>query len=56
MSHRVYRDGALAGTAATPEFTDTDRAHKTEYRYTVVALDAAGNMSAPTPAVSTYVS
>lgn len=56
VSYRVYRDGALAGTSATPEFTDTDRAHKTEYRYTVVALDAAGNMSTATPAVSTYVS
>ena len=30
--------------------------HKTEYQYAVVALDAAGNLSAATPAVSTYVS
>lgn len=56
VSYRVYRDGALAGTSTTPSFTDTDRSHKTEYRYAVVALDAAGNMSPATPTVSTYVS
>ena len=55
-SYRVYRDGALAGTSTTATFTDPDRSHKTEYKYSVVALDAAGNQSAATPAVSTYVS
>lgn len=56
VSYRIYRDGALAGTSTTPAFTDPDRSHKTEYRYAVIALDAAGNQSAATPAVSTYVS
>jgi len=56
VSYRIYRDGALAGTSTTPAFTDTDRSHKTEYKYAVIALDAAGNQSAATPAVSTYVS
>lgn len=56
VSYRVYRDGALAGTTITPTFADPDRSHKTEYKYAVVALDAAGNLSAATPAVSTYVS
>jgi chitodextrinase len=56
VSYRIYRDGSLAGTSTTPTFTDPDRAHKTEYRYSVVALDAAGNLSTATPAVSTYVS
>lgn len=56
VSYRVYRDGSLAGTSATPEFVDPDRAHKTEYHYSVIAFDAAGNQSAATPAVSTYVS
>ena len=56
VGYRVYRDGALAGTSTTPTFSDPDRSHKTEYKYSVVALDAAGNLSAATPAVSTYVS
>jgi len=56
VNYRIYRDGSLAGTSTTPTFTDPDRAHKTEYRYTVIAFDAAGNQSPATPAVSTYVS
>ncbi len=56
VGYRVYRDGSLAGTSTTPTFTDPDRAPKTEYRYTVVALDAAGNISPATPALATYVS
>lgn len=56
VGYRVYRDGALAGTSTAPTFTDADRSHKTEYRYSVVALDAAGNISPAAPAVSTYVS
>ncbi len=56
VSYRIYRDGSLAGTSTTPEFVDPDRVHKTEYRYSVIAFDAAGNASAATPAVSTYVS
>lgn len=56
VSYRIYRDGSLAGTSATAEFVDPDREHKTEYRYSVIAFDAAGNASAATPAVSTYVS
>lgn len=56
VGYRVYRDGLLAGVSTAPTFTDTDVSHKTEYRYTVVALDAAGNISAAPPAVSTYVS
>lgn len=56
VSYRVYRDGALVGTSTAPAYTDTNPSHKTEYRYTVVALDAAGNISDAVPAVSTYVS
>ncbi|MBI5105702.1 MAG: hypothetical protein HZB46_12110 [Solirubrobacterales bacterium] len=56
VGYRVYRDGALAGTSTTPSFTDAERSHRTEYRYAVVALDAAGNVSPATPAVATYVS
>ena len=55
-SYRIYRDGSLAGTSTTTEFVDAGREHKTEYKYTVVAFDAAGNQSAATPAVTTYVS
>ena len=56
VSYRIYRDGSLAGTSAAPEFVDPDREHKTEYRYSVIASDAAGNASPAAPAVSTYVS
>lgn len=56
VGYRIYRDGLLAGVSTTPSFTDVDRSHGTEYRYAVVALDAAGNISAATPVVSTYVS
>ena len=55
-SYRVYRDGTLIGTSTTPGYIDADLTHKTEYRYSVIALDAAGNQSQQTPVVSTYVS
>ncbi len=54
--YRIYRAGALLGTSVAPTYTDADLSHKSEYKYSVVALDAAGNISAETPAVSTYVS
>lgn len=56
VSYRVYRDGALVGTTATPAYTDTGLGHRAEYKYTVTALDAAGNLSPACPPVSTYVS
>ncbi|MGZ4609868.1 MAG: fibronectin type III domain-containing protein [Actinomycetes bacterium] len=48
--YNVYRNGALAPGGANvsgTSFTDTGLAPATTYRYTVTAVDAAGNESAP---------
>jgi chitodextrinase len=50
--YRVHRDGEIVGTAAVPSFTDTRVRPDTSYRYWVIALDAAGNASAPSPATA----
>ncbi|WP_168122327.1 fibronectin type III domain-containing protein [Paenibacillus sp. HB172176] len=44
--YEVYRDGASAGTTATAAFTDTGLTASTSYLYRVRAVDAAGNRSA----------
>lgn len=52
--HRVYRGSTLAGTVTGTSFTDTGLSPATQYSYTVVALDAAGNVSAASsPATAT---
>ena len=55
----VYRDGtkvgSVTGTATVPPnttFVDSGLAGSTAYRYAVTARDAAGNSSAPSPAVT----
>ncbi|MEV0784391.1 glycoside hydrolase family 48 protein [Streptomyces sp. NPDC050423] len=48
----VYRNGVLAGNAATRTFTDTDLAPATEYSYAVAARDAGGNTSALSASVT----
>jgi len=50
--YRVLRDGAQAGQVAGSvlSFTDTGLRASTTYRYSVVALDAAGNASAASAA------
>jgi len=45
--YRVYRDGALAGEPTTTRFTDAGRSVRTQYCYTVTAMDSTGNESAP---------
>jgi chitodextrinase len=45
--YRVLRDSSQVGTPATTTFTDTGLAPSTGYTYKVVAVDAAGNASAP---------
>ncbi len=50
--YRVYRNGALAGTAATTSFGDTGLTPNTTYAYSVAAYDAAGNASAASSPVS----
>ena len=54
--YRVYRDGTLAGTTTSTSFTDTGLTPSTQYSYTVVAYDAAGNASSPSSAISTMTS
>lgn len=44
--YRVFRNGTLAGTTATPSFSDTGLTVGTAYRYEISAYDAAGNESA----------
>ena len=56
--YRVMRGAALAGTSAVTSFSDTGLTPDTNYGYTVLALDAANNVSTPaagsarTPAAS----
>ena len=48
--YRVYRDGKLLGTVQAPGYTDTLGGKSRTATYTVVAVDAAGNTSAPAQA------
>ena len=48
-TYSVRRDGAVVGTTAATSFTDGALAADGTYLYTVTALDAAGNESAPQP-------
>ena len=50
--YRVYRDGTLVGSPSSTSFTDTGLAASTTYSYTVKAIDAAGNLSAASSAVT----
>lgn len=45
VRYDVYRDGALVGASAVPEFSDAGLAPATAYQYTVVAVDPSGNRS-----------
>ncbi|MCY7326550.1 MAG: RICIN domain-containing protein [Microbacteriaceae bacterium] len=45
-AYGVYRDGVLLATVAGAAFTDSGLTAATTYRYTIVARDAAGNVSA----------
>jgi chitodextrinase len=44
-NYRVYRNGTNVGTVAAPTYTDAALAPNTTYRYTVKAVDTAGNIS-----------
>ncbi|MBI5105703.1 MAG: hypothetical protein HZB46_12115 [Solirubrobacterales bacterium] len=56
VRYRVYRNGTLVGQPTAIAFADLDLANGKTYSYTVAAVDAAGNVSAQAPAISTYVS
>ena len=53
-SYQVFRNGTSVGTVTAPTvtFTDTGLVRGTTYSYTVKALDAAGNISAGSPATA----
>lgn len=55
-SYDVYENGVLAATARTTSATVTGLAPGTTYQFTVAAVDAAGNASAPSAAVSATTS
>ncbi len=50
--YTVYRNGTSLGTSASASFSDTAAAPGTTYSYTVDAVDAAGNRSAPSAPAS----
>jgi len=43
--YRIYRDGALVGTSTTTSYIDTGLQAGSQHQYTIVAYDAAGNLS-----------
>jgi chitodextrinase len=50
--YRVFRNGVLLGTSATTSYTDATVTGSTSYSYTVRAVDAAGNVSLDSAALS----
>jgi len=50
--YNLYRDGVLLSTQPDTGFTDPNLTANTLYSYTVDAFDAAGNVSAESPAVT----
>ena len=56
VRYRVWRNGQLIGQPTGTSITDVDLSNQATYSYTVAAVDAAGNVSAQAPAISTYVS
>ena len=56
VKYRLVRNGALAAQPTGTSYVDADLANGATYGYTVAAVDAAGNISAASPLVSTFVS
>lgn len=52
VRYEIYRSGVLSGTSTTTSYTATGLAASTAYSFTVLAVDAAGNKSAQSTAVS----
>jgi chitodextrinase len=50
--YRVYRGGAVVGTATGTGYQDSGLSASTAYNYTVAAFDAAGNVSSQSSPVS----
>ena len=54
--YRVYRNGTQVGTSTGTTFTDTGLSASTQYKYTVAAYDAAGNVSSQSSSVTATTS
>lgn len=52
IGYRVLRNGSQVGEVATTSFVDATATPATIYSYSVVAFDAAGNVSAPSGAAT----
>ena len=50
--YRISRNGQQVGESPAPGYTDNGLATNTTYNYTVVSVDAAGNVSAPSATAS----
>lgn len=50
--YRIYRNGAQVGTSASTNYTITGLTANTAYNFSVAAVDAAGNLSAQSSAIS----
>lgn len=50
VGYKLYRDGVLVASPTTTAYTDTGLTPITAYNYTIRAVDAAGNDSAPSNA------
>jgi chitodextrinase len=50
--YKVYRSGVLIGTTTSTSYSDTGLTPVTQYNYTVIAYDAAGNNSAVSATLS----
>lgn len=55
-SYEVYRGGSLIVTVSASQYTDTGLAAATNYDYSLIAIDAAGNRSLQGPAVTATTS
>lgn len=45
LAYQVWRDGKLVGNVSEKQFTDANQSKNKVYRYEVVAMDSAGNVS-----------
>jgi chitodextrinase len=52
VGYRVYRNGSQVATTTSPSYSNTGLTAGTIYSFTVVAYDAAGNVSTPSAAAS----
>ncbi|WP_127494904.1 lytic polysaccharide monooxygenase [Paenibacillus glycanilyticus] len=52
VKYEVYRGGLLIGTTASTSYSDSGLKASTAYAYTVIAVDAAGNRSAASAALT----